>query len=414
MPIIFEDQYIDLFDKRNFGLRKIKGKIIFTIYPILIILFTDSLPPLEKSCSCTTYSTFPKKKNSDYLLDPLLYSAKVLEEHDTTHRYLKQTRYSKSLDHFQFSKENSHCSSLYNISDILIGTTKQKSQNNNIKNQKSTIDQNSGLSCNCYKNTSVDTNETDKKYQPVVVKQKYQSLVKSLSHTPSENTQNIFKSNSMHVLSPKLSTTTSNFDIMRNGCIQEDHEESREKEKEEQATIKRLIEMGECSSTSSTETASLIKQNNLHMKEALVVDFIKLRKVRSATCLGENASSLILNATESLPNISSTANDNLRYIDIINYTSSSSTCTSERSGWVSSRSSSLTSLETNKSNVGNGCLKNWSGVEKKLQTLTLDKITNGKSLKKYQKFDKSFVHEKGLLEHRRLLNYIFLLCRTSK
>ncbi|KAJ8979610.1 hypothetical protein NQ317_010513 [Molorchus minor] len=35
------------------------------------------------------------------------------------------------------------------------------------------------------------------------VKQQYHTLVKSISQTPSENTQNIFKSNSMQFLSPK-------------------------------------------------------------------------------------------------------------------------------------------------------------------------------------------------------------------
>lgn len=334
----------------------------------------------------------------------------MLEEHDTTHRYLKQTRYSKSLDHFQFSKTNNYCTSLYNISDILNTTTKQNvRRNNNIQNQK-TFDQNfllSSNSCSCYKNTSIDLNViaingTDKKYQtPVVknttnVKQKCQKLVKSLSHTPSESTQHIFKSNSMQILSPKLAMDTSNFEFMKNGCILEDFEEKSKKEKEEQATIKRLIEMGEYSSGSSTtETTSLTKKNKKPLKaDALIVDFVALRKVRSAACLGECVSSVILSGTESLPNITSTLNENVQYIDVVDYSSSSSTCTSERSGWVSSRSSSITSLDTNKSNIGNGFLRSWSGIEKHLQSLTLDKIT---SAKRYQKLDKS----KGrLVQHK--------------
>lgn len=335
-----------------------------------------------------------------------------MEEHDTTHRYLRQTRYSKSLDHFQFSRENSCCTSLYNISDILNSTTKHKPQNvqrNNLQNQKS-FDQNFPLpsnSCTCCNNTSTDLNvafsRSDKKYKPSVVKnakQKCQKLVKSLSHTPSESTQHIFKSNSMQLLSPKLTMDTmSSFDFMRNGCIQEDVEEKSKKEEEEQATIKRIIEMGECSSDTSTESARLVKKTKTPLKaDALMVDVISLRKVRSATCLGEYASSVILSGTESLPNITSAINENVQYIDVINYSSSSSTCTSERSGWMSSRSNSITSLETNKSTLfGNGFLKNWSGIEKRLQSLTLDKIANGRGLKTYQKLDGSFKNRKGLL-----------------
>lgn len=336
-----------------------------------------------------------------------------MEEHDTTHRYLKQTRYSKSLDHFQFSKTNNCSNSLYNISDILSSTTRQNVQrNNNIQNQNghTLLDQNfllSGSSCNCCKNTSIDLNVTafngtDKKYKtPAVknttsVKNKCQKLVKSLSHTPSESTQHIFRSNSMQVLSPKLTMDTSNLDFMKNGCILEDFKEE-SKEKEEQATIKRLIEMGEYSSGSSTtETASLIKENKAPLKaDGLIVDFVALRKVRSAACLGECVSSVILSGTESLPNI--TSNENVRYINVVDYSSTSSTCTSERSGWVSSRSSSITSLETNKSNIANGFLRSWSGIEKHLQSLTLDKITSGK---RYQTFDRS----KGLLLQQKLQN----------
>lgn len=321
------------------------------------------MPP-RKSCICNAYSTFPKKKTSDVVAP--LYSAKVLEEHDVTHRYLKQTRYSKSLDHFNFSKESSYCASLYNISDFLNNTTRSNKQNGSnvvVLNRDA---------CNCYKcerdlYTSIDLNVSSKKCQ---------KLVKSLSHTPSESNQHIFKSNSMQVLSPKFKTHT-------NGFLPENYETSKQKEKEEQATIKKLIEMGETSSESST--ASLIKKNKSLLT---VVDVVTLRKVRSATCLGEDVSSVMLSGTESLPNIATAVNENLRYIDVINYSSSSSTCTSERSGWVSSRSSSVTSLETNKSN---GIIRSWSGIEKKLQSLSL---SNGRGLKRYQRF----IRDKGWRE----------------
>lgn len=310
------------------------------------------MPP-RKSCICNTFSTFPKKKSSDAAAS--LNSAQVLEEYDVTHRYLKQTRYSKSLEHFNFAKENSFCASLYNISDFL----------NSTQNESNVLTSNRD-SCDCLKcerdlYTSIDLNGGSKKCH---------KLVKSLSHTPSESNQHIFKSNSMQVLSPKFKRQT-------NGFLPET---SRQKEKEEQATIKKLIEMGETSSESST--ASLIKKDKSLLT---VVDVVTLRKVRSATCLAKDISSAMLTGTESLPNIVTAVNENLRYIDVINYSSSSSTCTSERSGWVSSRSSSVTSLDTNKSN---GIIRSWSGIEKKLQSLSL---TNGRALKRYQRF----IRDKG-------------------
>lgn len=326
------------------------------------------------------------------------------------------------MDHFQFSKTSNYCSSLYNISDTLSSTAKQKSENFqrkcNTENQSnSKTDKNlghsvllPGKSCSCCKNSSIDLNVlacngSDKKFKMSAVKsitsakQKCQKLVKSLSHTPSESTQHIFRSNSMQVLSPKLSVDINNFEFMRNGCIPEDFEEKSKKEKEEQATIRRLIEMGECSSESSTtESASFVKKNKAPLKaDPVIIDFVALRKVRSAACLGEYVSSVILSGTESLPNITSAVNENVRYIDVLDYSSSSSTCTSERSGWMSSRSSSITSIETSRSNVGNSFLKNWSGIEKRLQSLTLDKFTNGKSMRKYQKMDKTFRNKNGLL-----------------
>lgn len=283
-----------------------------------------------------------------------MYSAKVLEEHDTTHRYLKQTRYSKSLDHFNFSCTTTATSQNY------------QRNNNTLQNQKKNTTKNllTSNSCDYCKDTSIDLLN-------FTTKQKCQNLVKSLStHTPSENIQHIFKSNSMQILSPRIAN---NFDLIRNGCIQEDHEEKTRKEKEEQATIKRLIEMGEVSSECST--TSFIKKNKSPLTETLMMDFIALRKVRSATCLGDYVSSVMLSGTESLPNITSVVkSENVGYVDYSS--SSSSTCTSERSGWVSSRSSSITSLETTKSSIGNGFL---NGIEKRLQSLTT------KNMKKYHR-----------------------------
>lgn len=384
MPIIFEDQYANLFE--GFELRKLKGIFCDSIITSLISCnqfnVLEPVVPPRKTCICNAYSTFPKKKNSD--LDPLLCSAKVLAEHDVTHRYLKQTRYSKSLDHFQFSRENSYCASLYNISEFLNYTNKTRNQRSfdgdvlvlkNIE-QEYVTPGNSSKTCDCFKcerKNDVYTSIDKKNRNISSVKQKCQKLVKSLSHTPSESTQHIFKSNSMQILSPNLKVET-------NGFMSEDYETAKvnnddKKEKEEQATIKRLIEMGESSSDSSAEVAK-------ESKPLLIMD-VTLRKVRSATCLGEHVSSVVLNGTESLPDITTAVNE-MRYTDVINYSSSSSTCTSERSGWVSSRSSSVTSLETNKSN---GVLKTWTGIEKKLQTLT-----NARNLKMHQNV---FVRGKG-------------------
>lgn len=258
------------------------------------------------------------------------------------------------------------------------------------------VDKNTHLSCACYlcDRESQKGNQNFRIFLPSDIndgikksnrnpKQKCQKLVKSLSHTPSESAQQIFKSNSMQVLSPKLGPEINK--------VQEDYEIPKEcNDVDEQATIKKLIEMGECSSESSTESAPVVKNNYQFLNEAVIVSVVTLRKVKSAACLGEYVSSVLLNGSESLPNISSTINENVKLTDVINYSSSSSTCMSERSGWVSSRSSSMTSLEANKPIFANGTIKSWCGLEKKLQNLT-----NSRSVKRYQKWDKIFINNKG-------------------
>lgn len=366
-------------------------------------------------------------------------SSKLFEKLDETRCYLKPTCYSKSLDHFQFSRENNIYSSFYNINEYLNNTKLAHSDSSchrrcNSRNYKvydSVASANREIfkrdylsdTCDCDKfkqendvrmkkrfnepvtNSSIDLNVglsnvdigVNKRYKQFVtknltnVKQKCQKLVKSLSHTPSDSTQHIFRSSSMQVLSPSHT-------LLNGFAFGEETADQVPSEISQNLTgnvcvlpnIVNLVDVGENSSQSSADSPSLFDKRKAALGDALVVNVISLRKVKSAVCLGDYVSSVVLSGTESLPNITAFTNENVGYLDITRYSSSSSTCTSERSGWLSSRSSSVTSVETNRSALNNGIVKTWCGLEK-LQS----KIANGKSLKKYQKLDRIFVSDKG-------------------
>lgn len=291
---------------------------------------------MKRSCTCGPVSS---KKDSSQRKD--------------TNCYLEQSRYSKSLDHLLFpQKKDLHCSA-YSFNDY-----------QNSRPNQTSLESEQGTT-----NSSIDLalNGVDKKYRQLVsknlsnVKQKCQKLVKSLSHTPSESTQHIFRSSSAQIMNGLQSKTSSD----------------------------------------SEEDSFLLKNEEI-LKKALIFNVITLRKVRSAGCLGEYISSVVLSGTESLPNMNLYSEDNIRYVDITSYSSSSS-CTSEQSGWVSSQSSSVTSLDTNRS-VKNGGVLDWIELDK-FKRFDFIKVINGKEnacngkgYGKYRKIDRK-VGTKGKRIH---------------
>lgn len=63
MPIIFEDQYIDLFDRNGFGLRKTRGTKFFTINCVsTIIVFQNHCHCLKIRAYATLIQHFQKRK----------------------------------------------------------------------------------------------------------------------------------------------------------------------------------------------------------------------------------------------------------------------------------------------------------------------------------------------------------------
>lgn len=254
----------------------------------------------------------------------------------------------------------------------------------------------------------INSNSIDDKYKQFAVKnftnikQKCQKLVKSLSHTPSESTQHIFRSSSMQITSPNINTQINGFDYSED-AEKKDYFSSKTcssvqptKVKASEVTLS-LVDVNDCIeesySDTSAEQSSVLKKEHQFSNNSVTFNIISLRKVRSAACLGGYVSSVVLSGTESLPNISAFVEENVHCIDMTDYSSSSS-CTSERSGWMSSRSSSETSTETNKTALNNGILQDLIDFEKKLQKMTFSKFENNAS-KQHEKMNGYFSGSKG-------------------
>lgn len=214
---------------------------------------------------------------------------------------------------------------------------------------------------------SLDLNMvTEKKYKQfniknlTNVKQQYNTLVKSISQTPSDSTQNIFRSNSMQCFSPKkrVSNGLNKFNLLltkksnrktekliENGThikttaatleADQDYYMRKTKSKKHLSRSKQF-EIG--STSSSTESISVEKLTG--SKCEALLSSSGLRKVRSTSCLVEEFFPLILSGTESLPNITSKLEERL-YPEMKYFSSSTSSTTSEQSGWITSRSSSI-------------------------------------------------------------------------
>jgi hypothetical protein len=277
----------------------------------------------------------------------------------------------------------------------------------------------------------IDVDILDKKYKQFniknLTKQKCQKIVKSLSHTSTDSTQNIFRSNSMQFFSPKKKVSEANkFNSLVtkrranltevNGSAHPSVLESTKtynqkgKSKTKRCPNGKNFEIG--STSSSTESLSSKKQTGSN-SEALFSSVVGVRKVRSTSCLGESASPLVLSGTESLPNITPKV-ERTHYPEMKYYSSSSSSsATSEQSGWITSRSSSVASSTDAGNPVTSALLTNIDSIQRKILNLPgeprrstrkdkrnggkgkFDAATNG-HYRKNTKYDKEFsLNNKG-------------------
>lgn len=424
-------------------------KLLRSIFELTLNFFLASGASKGPNCSsCTCKSFSHQNKNPSVSTSGRHCESKIYKESNKIKSDLKQARYSKSLDQLQFSRKNNFYSSLYNIADYtenLRSLLCMKDHNGKKHNQRSfdedklfkstnyDIIRKDNLSdlCDCYKykvdykdetlNESTtyssiglkgvdfnNSNSIDDKYKQFAVKnftnikQKCQKLVKSLSHTPSESTQHIFRSSSMQITSPNINPQMNGFAFSEEmeKC---NHFSPKMCRGEQPAKVKTtdislsLIDVNDITeencSDISVEHSSALKKESQFSNNSVIFNIISLRKVRSAACLGGYVSSVVLSGTESLPNISAFVEENVHCIDMTSYSSSSS-CTSERSGWISSRSSSETSTETNKTTLNNGILQSLIDFEKKLQNFPFNKFENNRS-KKHQKINGYFPDSKG-------------------
>lgn len=253
------------------------------------------------------------------------------------------------------------------------------------------------------------------------VKQQYQTLVKSLSHTSTDSTQNIFRTNSMQFFSPKkkvvnginkfnsllskrnqnkkyqkhvshsLSSSDSKtllVDNSKDGYNTDDNEQhnqtklfkkiTKSNTKNNGITNGKHFDIG--STSSSTDSISDDKIHTGFNSEALHYGR-GIRKVRSTSCLGEEIFPLILSGTESLPNINPKLDDRLHYPEMKYYSSSTSSATSEQSGWITSRSSSIASSTDVTNPATSAIVTNIENIQKRLLSLSAEYKRNNKDKK---------------------------------
>ncbi|XP_044271156.1 protein FAM135A isoform X2 [Tribolium madens] len=244
----------------------------------------------------------------------------------------KPTRHSKSLDQLQMCSRNK-----LNFFDE--SKLKNVASEHNMK-RLYIYDK----VCNCSQKLDssidlIDVDILDKKYKQFNI----------------ESTQNFFRSNSMQFFSPR-----------------------KKPKPRRQSTKKYNQKHFDLGSSSSSESLS---GGNLGV-----------RKVRSTSCLGQRTTPLVLSGTESLPNIKPAVE---RQYPGVKYYSSSSSTTSEQSGWITSRSSSVASSTDIGNAVVTGLLTNIESIQRKI--LNLPRKKNGNYRKnKGCEFNQSFCDEIAL------------------
>lgn len=426
MPIIFEDQYQDPFEfEKNEDLVPKKDSTTF------------KRSKTSDQCSCGLENLWEMRKCSE----KTLVNAELFYEDPIS----IPTRHSKSLDQLQMCSRNSIHYSLGNIfgqndyykdhhdkTNFYKNERKLKNvaSEHNMGNQRIYVfddrrsDYNQGI-CNCsyfdkkmQKNDSsinlnqIDIDVLDKKYKQFnITKQKSKKIVKSLSHTSTDSTQNIFRSNSMQFFSPKKKPNEKFNTLVPkrqvNGSFQPPVLDSTKLYNQKVKSKPKRCKHFEIGSSSSSESLSLKKKTGLNSEALFSV--VGIRKVRSTSCLGESFSPLVLSGTESLPNITPVI-ERTHYPEMKYYSSSSST-TSEQSGWITSRSSSVASSTDVGNPVFTGLLTNIESIQRKILNLPGDlrksrrekrngrgkfEISTNGHYRKSTKFDKDFsLNNKG-------------------
>ncbi|KAJ8919771.1 hypothetical protein NQ315_006300 [Exocentrus adspersus] len=401
MPVIFEDHYQDPFEFEKPQPEEPRSLTPNEESDPWIAKPRISLHLEDTNCSCGISKLWDNRKNIE------ISTSNLFGIEDPISFLAPTTRHSKSLDQLQMCSRNNFNYSLSNIRGQVLSNNKHvershfyKSKNvaseHNMTNQNCPLDYYTLGPSKKSRNTmgkvmSLDfTGGTEKKYKQcniknlTNVKQQYNSLVKSTSHTtPLDSTQNIFRSNSAQFFSPKK--VTNGFHKLNSFLTRKGQS--------------RKIENGALNNSTALETKKTITEHGL-------------RRVRSTSCLVEDFFPLVLSGTESLPIITSKLEERL-YPEMKYFSSSTSSTTSEQSGWITSRSSSIASsidatnpatsavmngekTQRRLSSMDNRRSKDKSAIKNKSNKFYLDSdSSNNEHGKKYQKHDQHFALFKG-------------------
>ncbi|XP_030754590.1 protein FAM135A isoform X2 [Sitophilus oryzae] len=429
MPIIFEDQYQYPFnyDKKTYE-QYAAPKSQDILEPTN---FKRSKTTDNTSCSCGIDVWEPQKQ---------FQKIGGLYKWDECFSNTVPARHSKSLDHLQVASNNSFHISMSNIQNNTTSSSQKKYVDKQqqsrfykiqtLKNVASeySLKQDRGnfleveanepdvvqRVCECPINNFRSLNiRHSKKYkkssggmpkkESVEKNENERVMVKSASHTASEGLYNIPRSTSMQTFSPKKKPAnddkrfnslinqktrnqtrkTENLTAISNGFAL-NNGDSVKKRKDNQSSKSKIFEIG--STSSSTESLSqTFFQKTGSSSSSQVLNGV-LRKVRSTSCLSEEMFPLLVSSgTESLPNLSPKSEEKYRYPSM-KYYSSCSSSTSEQSGWITSRSSSVAS-STEIPNPATSALESkLDKLQKKLFNLTaetkkLTKVNNSERKK---------------------------------
>ncbi|CAH1991581.1 unnamed protein product [Acanthoscelides obtectus] len=397
MPVIFEDQYQDPFEikTRNYdsGLTSRQG-----VNDPWILKPSTTFDLDDTSCSCGIGKLWENRKSSEKLLENTdIYIN--LEEPST---FTIPARHSKSLDQLQLCSRNNFYYSLsnmraqkticdakscYNTSKNQC-TTKLKNvaSEQNMRNQKYLVQNEFSRTnrdiCDCSlnyytlslrkpkRNTEYDLKNVEMSldFTNGVIEKRYKQFnIKSLSNVKYEtiakiscnDEKSIPRARSVQMFSdqtknherPKKSNTlgtTKNNEHMqatkvdvktkvenKNGINEHQMKKSQTKQNLLNGS-RRLFELGSSSSTEGLPNNMLEAKTERSLRRAA-----KIRKVRSATLIFQQTTPQILSGSESLPNISAKLEE--RLFPETKYYSSSTSSTSEQSGWITSRSTSIAS-----------------------------------------------------------------------
>uniref|UniRef100_A0A6P7G7V1 Protein FAM135A-like isoform X1 n=3 Tax=Diabrotica virgifera virgifera TaxID=50390 RepID=A0A6P7G7V1_DIAVI len=400
MPVIFEDQYQDPFEakKKISELNSINQASEPSVWTKASKIDLD-----ETNCSCSIGKLWTNKLGSiKTLLSSDLYNI------EDSLSFTIPARHSKSLDHLQMCSTNNYHYTLSNRGQKTCQkkekltfcktepTLKNVASEHNMGNRVYFLNKENENPCSCsfdnYKTkspkfltkelSSVDINieeyNVEKKYKQFEVKnlsnvkeQYYTTIVKSLSETPSDGLQNIFRSSSVQSFSPKrkISNGINKFNSL---LFKRNHKSGKmvngtENDQNQPKRSKKIVPNGvNIESSSSTDTLPKEKPKvKVKRQNHSVGASNGIRKVRSASCISEEIITHTLSGSESLPNITSKLEE--RLYPEMRYYSSSSSSTTEQSGWITSRSSSVAS-STDLANIPQCSSVNFEAVQKKLFT----------------------------------------------